>query len=45
MVTHHVVTKIGLRKKLYSQLEPDAHAKSGLSALNSLIIALVLISF
>lgn len=45
MVTHHVVTKIGLRKKLYSQLEPDARDKSGLSPLNSLIITLVLISF
>ncbi len=45
MVTHHVVTKIGLRKKLYSQLEPDARDKTGLSVLNSIIIALVLISF
>ncbi len=45
MVTHHVVTRVGLRNKLYGQLEPDAHSKSGLSFLNSLIIALVLISF
>lgn len=45
MVTHHVVTKVGLRNKLYSQLEPDAREKSGLSTLNSIIIALVLISF
>lgn len=45
MVTHHVVTKVGLRNKLYSQLEPDARQKTGLSPLNSLIIALVLISF
>lgn len=45
MVTHHVVTKVGLRNKLYSQLEPDAREKTGLSTLNSIIIALVLISF
>jgi voltage-gated potassium channel len=45
MVTQHVVTRIGLRNKLYGQLEPDAHNKLGLSLLNSLIIALVLISF
>ena len=45
MVTQHVVTGVGLRSKLYSQLEPDARGSSGLSLLNSFIIALVLISF
>ena len=45
MVTHHVVTGVGLRNKLYAQLEPDARSKTGLSFLNSVIIALVLISF
>ena len=45
MVTQHVVTGVGLRSKLYSQLEPDARVSSGLSLLNSFIIALVLISF
>lgn len=45
MVTHHVVTRVGLRNKLYAQLETDAHNKSGLSFLNSVIIALVLIGF
>lgn len=45
MVTQHVVTGVGLRSKLYSQLEPDARSKSGLSVLNSFIIALVLVSF
>ena len=45
MVTHHVVTKIGLRTKLYSQLEPDARVSTGLSKLNIFIVALVLISF
>ncbi|MEL6725373.1 MAG: ion transporter [Pseudomonadota bacterium] len=45
MVTHHVVTGVGLRSRLYSQLEQDARGKSGLSMLNSFIIALVLISF
>ncbi len=45
MVTQHVVTGVGLRSKLYTQLEPDAGSSSGLSLLNSLIITLVLISF
>ena len=45
MVTQHVVTGVGLRSKLYSQLEPDARSKTGLSVLNSFIIALVLVSF
>ncbi|MFN3212406.1 MAG: ion transporter [Henriciella sp.] len=45
MVTQHVVTGVGLRSKLYSQLEPDARQSTGLSVLNSFIIALVLISF
>jgi voltage-gated potassium channel len=45
MVTQHVVTRVGLRNKLYSQLETDAQKKSGLSFLNSVIIALVLIGF
>lgn len=45
MVTQHVVTRVGLRNKLYSQLETDAQNKSGLSFLNSVIIALVLIGF
>lgn len=45
MVTQHVVTRIGLRNKLYSQLEPHAREKAGLSVLNMFIVALVLISF
>jgi voltage-gated potassium channel len=45
MVTQHVVTGVGLRNKLYGQLEPDARQSTGLSLLNSFIIALVLISF
>lgn len=45
MVTQHVVARVGLRNKLYSQLETDAQNKSGLSFLNSVIIALVLIGF
>ncbi|MEL7041854.1 MAG: ion transporter [Pseudomonadota bacterium] len=36
---------MGLRNKLYSELEPDARERSGLSIINSFIIALVLISF
>ena len=45
MVTQHVVTGVGLRNKLYAQLEQDARDKAGLSGLNMIIIALVLISF
>lgn len=45
MVAQHVVTGVGLRKRLYSQLEPDRRAGSGLSALNSFIVFLVLMSF
>lgn len=45
MVTQHVVTGVGLRSKLYSQLESGTRNNSGLSILNSLIIALVLVSF
>ncbi|MEM7459678.1 MAG: ion transporter [Pseudomonadota bacterium] len=45
MVSQHVVTGVGLRKKLYTELEPDARSYSGLSKLNSFIFALVLISF
>lgn len=45
MATHHVVTRVGLRNRLYSQLEPDASGKSGLSPLNVFIILLVLLSF
>jgi voltage-gated potassium channel len=45
MTTQHVVTRMGLRHRLYSQLEPEATGKSGLSAMNMLIIWLVLLSF
>jgi len=45
MVSHHVVTSIGLRKRLYAQLEPDARERTGLSPLNTFIFALVLLSF
>ncbi|MEM9573360.1 MAG: ion transporter [Pseudomonadota bacterium] len=45
MVAQHVVTGVGLRKRLYGQLEPDRQAGSGLSALNSFIVFLVLMSF
>lgn len=45
MVAQHVVTGVGLRKKLYAELEPGARSRTGLSKLNSFIFALVLISF
>lgn len=45
MVAQHVVTGIGLRKRLYGQLETDGRSKTGLSPLNSFIVFLVLLSF
>lgn len=45
MVTQHVVTQIGLRKRLYQQMEPNARDKAGLSFINITIITLVLLSF
>ncbi len=45
MVTHQVVTQVGLRKKLYNQMEPDARNKKGLSFISITIITLVLLSF
>lgn len=45
MVTQHVVTQIGLRKRLYKQMEPNARDKTGLSFINITIITLVLLSF
>lgn len=45
MVTHQVVTQIGLRKKLYQQMEPGAGETAGLSFINLTIITLVLLSF
>lgn len=45
MVTQQLVTQIGLRKKLYSQMEPDARTTPGLSPVNIVIVTLVLLSF
>lgn len=45
MVTQHVVTQIGLRRRLYQQMEPNARDKTGLSFINMTIITLVLLSF
>lgn len=44
MVSHHLTTSIGLRKRLYSQLEPDARLLPGISAVNLFIVVLVLLS-
>ncbi|MDG1827488.1 MAG: ion transporter [Henriciella sp.] len=45
MVSHQVTTQVGLRKKLYQQMEQGARDKSGLSFINLTIITLVLLSF
>lgn len=45
MATQQIVTQIGLRKKLYSQMEPDARTTPGLSPVNIVIVTLVLLSF
>ena len=45
MVTHQVITQLGVRSKLYNQLEPDARSLPGLSPINLFIVVLVLLSF
>ncbi|WP_233349016.1 ion transporter [Henriciella marina] len=45
MAMQHIMTQIGLRKRLYVQLEPDARDKLGLSPFNLFIVILVLMSF
>lgn len=44
MVTHQVMTQMGLRKKLYQEMVPEARAR-GISWTNLIIISLVLLSF
>ncbi|RIJ27801.1 ion transporter [Henriciella algicola] len=39
------MTQIGLRKRLYTQMEPTARDKTGLSPFNLFIVILVLLSF
>jgi voltage-gated potassium channel len=45
MSVQHIMTQIGMRTKLYNELEPDARAQPGLSRTNMFIVALVLLSF
>ncbi|WP_325049239.1 ion transporter [Henriciella algicola] len=45
MAMHHIMTQIGLRKRLYTQMEPTARDKTGLSPFNLFIVILVLLSF
>ena len=45
MAMHHIMTQLGLRKRLYTQMEPTAREKTGLSPFNLFIIILVLLSF
>ncbi|MEM5518814.1 ion transporter [Henriciella sp. AS95] len=45
MVVQQVMTQMGLRHKLYMQMEPNARDKHGLSAFNTFIVVLVLLSF
>lgn len=45
MATHHIMTQMGLRKRLYIQMEPSARDKHGLSPFNLFIVILVLLSF
>ncbi|MCZ4297467.1 ion transporter [Henriciella marina] len=45
MAMYHIMTQIGLRKRLYTQMEPSAREKAGLSPLNLFIVILVLLSF
>lgn len=45
MAMHHIMTQMGLRKRLYTQMEPTARDKTGLSPFNLFIVILVLLSF
>lgn len=45
MAMHHIMTQLGLRKRLYTQMEPTAREKTGLSPFNLFIVILVLLSF
>ena len=45
MSIQHVMTQMGLRHRLYRQMEPNARDKTGLSPFNLFIVILVLLSF
>lgn len=45
MAVQQIMTQMGLRYKLYHQMEPSAREKNGLSPFNLFIVILVLLSF
>ena len=45
MVAHQVAVHVGLRHRLYAEMEPSARGRPGLSRTNLLIVGLVLASF
>ena len=45
MAVQQIMTQMGLRKRLYLELEPDARATGGLSRTNVFIVLLVVASF
>lgn len=45
MVAHQVAVHLGLRHRLYREMEPSARDRPGLSRANTAIVALVLVSF
>lgn len=45
MVAHQVAVQLGLRNRLYTEMEPAARDRPGLSRTNILIVGLVLASF
>lgn len=44
MSVQHVMSQIGMRRRLYRQMEPSAREGGGLSPINALIVFLVLLS-
>ena len=45
MAVHQIMTQMGLRHRLYEQMEPNARHRTGLSPFNLFIVILVLLSF
>ena len=45
MVAHQVAVHVGLRRRLYQEMEPSARSHPGLSRANTFIVLLVLLSF
>jgi voltage-gated potassium channel len=45
MISHQIAAQVGVRHRLYVELEPSARSKPGLSRVNKAVVALVLLSF